>query len=131
MAPPHRICLRGPWEWTAPGDAARRPIQLPRDRLLKPGTAPIHVRFFRRFHWPRPLPRAESLWLVVEDAAERVEVTLNQELLGTGRGGIQFDITRRVRQRNLLEISTLVSPDAPPWREVALEVRQAAADSRS
>ncbi|MBY0229463.1 MAG: hypothetical protein K2W96_09305, partial [Gemmataceae bacterium] len=85
--------------------------------------APGPAAFTRRFGYPGRIDDHERVWLVIEGLAAPAAVSLNGEPLGRWEG--ETDITRRLAARNELAIAT-DSGGAPPWAEVALEVRATA-----
>lgn len=105
---PHRIRLRGPWEWQR-GDRSGT-LVLP---AVLPDKALTHFR--RRFGYPGTIDSHERVWLLV--TASRVH--LNGHALGEGTA---FEITSRLQPRNELVIEC----DATTPGDVALEVRATA-----
>jgi hypothetical protein len=134
---PHRIRLRGPWEWdtlTGPavrGDAARRgrvtmPCSLAQAGLSSQ-TGP--VRFSRRFGMPGSLDRNEHVWLCFEPQARQTDVILNEqrlaELVGSGRFAVEC--TNVLRQRNQLDVLLQANSDQDGLTgETYLEIRRSA-----
>jgi hypothetical protein len=116
---PHRIRLRGPWEYQTA--AARGRLVLPAPLAELDGM----VRLCRRFGYPGQIDADERVWLVVERAARPLAATLNGEWLGDCEGDAQWDVTRRLAPRNELLVVTQASA-AEPWAEAALEVRKTA-----
>ena len=108
---PHRIRLRGPWEY---------------DSLM-------HC-FTRRFHQPTGLTAASRVWLVIEEAAAAVRVELNGIAIGEADGQTaRFDISAHLQPQNLLAI-TLMAPPEPTKNPseggvglVSLEIEEASA----
>ena len=95
---PHRIRLRGPWEY----ETLARPEGAPplSGRVIMPWTpgaaAPIlagSVRFRRRFGYPGRIDAHERVWLVVEGIATAIQAAVNGASLGEGRGNFEFDAT--------------------------------------
>ncbi|MCS6977949.1 MAG: hypothetical protein NZM31_13205 [Gemmatales bacterium] len=120
---PHRIHLRGPWEYE-PLQRIERPdpsspdLSLP---LPPPGTMRLPcrwsvgglsgfcgvVRFRRRFGRPARLDPHERLWLVCEGADAVSQWHLNGHDLGSHVGPftpLEFDITDRLESRNELTV---------------------------
>jgi hypothetical protein len=98
------------------GDAVGEGIRLPQDLL--PGSPLLQD--------PAQAPPL-SVWLVLRGAAAGVRVALNGELLGTIDGATslaQFDVTKRLAERNELTIDA--SPTSDPWPPD--EVRQLTGD---
>jgi hypothetical protein len=117
---PHRIRLRGPWEYSDPTGT------LPPGRLTMPAPLPYHVgplRLVRRFGAPGQLDSDERVWLVVEGLTAPAQLTLN----GNDLDGAEQDVTALLRPRNELVITLAVAPSqGPPWHEVCLEIRRTA-----
>src|SRR6266581_1383182 len=101
---PHRIRLRGPWEYEALAPAAGdQPLPLPAPgRMTMPcawGDGPLagfagRVRFRRRFGYPGRLDAHERVWLTFAGASDRAAVSLNGTPLGRheGPGGFEFEV---------------------------------------
>lgn len=123
---PHRIRLRGPWEYRGEESASPRRITMPcRWRDLGVEASTVRVQCQRRFGLPRQLDPYERVWLVFETATAIQSVDLNAHLLARGTAtSCEFDVTEFLRDRNLLtlEVSN-PGEDAPLWEEVALEIR--------
>jgi hypothetical protein len=120
---PHRIRLRGPWDYEESGGAGRGKLSLPAP--LADHTGP--VRLSRRFGYPGRIDAGERVWLVLEGLAAPVTVVLNGAALGTASGDASFDVTALLKPRNELVVDW--PGDAGPgmpWREVCLEVRRTA-----
>jgi len=132
---PHRIRLRGPWDYEPLARAARSDEPLPpRGRMTMPGRwgegglgeFAGRVRFRRRFGWPGRIDAHERVWLTFAGAEAVAEVWLNGRCLGRheGPGSFEFDVTGLLQLRNDLNVEV----EAPGgsgglWGEVALEVR--------
>ena len=141
---PHRIRLRGPWEYEP---LARRVIhdsgqmEMRTESLPPPGRMILpcpwrdgglsdfagKVRFRRRFGWPGRIDASESVWLTFAGAGSGSDVWLNGKFLGRHEGtstAFDFPITSLLQLRNELIVEVDVSPEASGlWGEVALEVR--------
>jgi hypothetical protein len=122
MPYPHRIRLRGPWEFEplsrsvvqADGDAAEVQSDLPRAGKIAlpadwgPAVGPDfrgRVRFRRRFGRPAELDPHERAWLVCEGVDARGTLTCNGRQLGPVRGyalPAAFDISELLAPRNEL-----------------------------
>jgi hypothetical protein len=141
---PHRIRLRGPWEYeplarsiTLP-DGTRRyssedlpapgRINMPA-RWREAGLAGFagKVRLRRRFGLPRRLDANERVWLTFAGADSVMSICLNGQFLGEhsqASGPFEFPITELLRDRNEL-VAEIESRDdsGSLWGEVALEIR--------
>jgi hypothetical protein len=116
---PHRIRLAGPWECDAVADRVTIPCQL-RDVSRT-------VRFTRRFGYPGRIDDYERVWLTIAAVAGRARATLNGEPLDVCEAPCEFEVTRRLRDRNLLQLDMEpVEGEAGLTGEVALEVRRTA-----
>ena len=102
---PHRIRLRGPWEfaaaasWIAPGQAT-----LP----ARWGDAGP-VTFTRKFGYPGRIDEGEHIWLTCDRCTGCSEIRLNDQSLGQFRSIVDhdrlaFDVSAILGQRNRLEI---------------------------
>ena len=107
---PHRLRLRGPWQWRSATAAGT--LTLP-GRLAESGV----VTFSRRFGMPSNLDAHERVWLLRPDAA-RASARLNDTPLPPGPA---CDITALLRPRNELQLEIAGTPG-----EVALEIRATA-----
>jgi len=135
---PHRIRLRGPWEYEpvfgpAPLPAPGR-MTMPcrwRDQGL-PGFSGT-VRFRRHFGYPGRIDHFERVWLTFAGLTGNAEVRLNGQLLGPGKeeGPFEFEITSLLQNRNTLEVEVAGPEDGGLWGEVALEIRLAVAGSEN
>lgn len=130
---PHRIRLRGPWDY--------EPLALsPEGQPLPPAgrmNMPCHwadgglpgfagrVRFRRRFGYPGRIDPHERVWLTFGGATARAEVALNGAPLGRHEGGpFECEVTELLRPRNELVVEVEGPAEtAGLWGEVALEVR--------
>ena len=82
------------------------------------------VRYTRRFGRPTNLEAHERVWLVVEDVAGSATIELNGEKVPD----TFYDVTDRLRERNLLQIDVTQPDPAQPAGlvgEVRLEIRYA------
>jgi hypothetical protein len=119
---PHRIRLRGPWEYQT--SASRGRLVLPAS-LADVGLTAGEVQLRRRFGYPGRIDDVERVWLVVERPARPMAVSLNGERLGECDDTTQWDVTARLAPRNELLVVTEASAGAP-WDGVGLEVRRTA-----
>lgn len=148
---PHRIHLRGPWDYEPVGiitsrDAAAAPLPPPGVMRMPcrwsdgglPGFRGV-VRFRRRFSRPARLDPHERLWLVCEGADAVSHWHLNGHYLGSHAGSFtpfEFDLTDRLAVRNEVSVEVACHEEmAEPvlrgrlgsggglWGTVALEVR--------
>jgi hypothetical protein len=134
---PHRIRLRGPWDYEPLGwSSPERHLLPPAGRMNLPcrwadgGLAGFRfsgrVRFRRRFGYPGRIDAHERVWLTFAGADARAAVALNGAALGRheGEGAFEFEVTDLLLPRNEL----LVEVEGPAETaglcgEVALEVR--------
>jgi hypothetical protein len=107
---PHRIRLRGPWQWRSA--TATGTLLLP-GRLTESGV----VTFVRRFGLPSNLDAHERVWLVRPEASLAV-ATLNGQPLPMGPA---CEITSLLQPRNELQVEIEGTPG-----EVVLEIRATA-----
>src|SRR6266404_2810562 len=134
---PHRIRLRGPWEFEPLERASPPPGESlpPGGRMIMParwsegglrGLAG-RVLFRRRFGYPGRLDSTERVWLTFADMEGAAEVWLNDHLLGQRDGGLdpfEFEVTALLQVRNELKVLvTAPSETGGLWGEVALEIR--------
>jgi hypothetical protein len=85
------------------------------------------IRFARRFGYPGRIDDYERVWLTFAGVAGRADVCLNGTTLGTCAAPCEFNVTRLLSERNLLQVDIEgCSGDAGLWGEVALEVRRTA-----
>ena len=125
---PHRIRLRGPWEMSAEGHARRR-VAFPAswsDVGLPDFVG--GVTFERRFGYPGRIDSNERVWLIGEGVVGGAEVTLQGERLGLVENGrFAFEVTRLLRDRNLLKVDVeVIAGHDRLWDDIALEVRATA-----
>lgn len=130
---PHRIRLRGPWEYEplarVDGTGAPSPGSMTMPcRWHAGGLADFSgkVRFRRRFGFPSRIDTHERVWLTFAGADRSAEVWLNGTFLGRhdGDGPFEFEITGLLQARNELRIDLEGSAQRGGlWGEVALEIR--------
>src|SRR5207248_1449479 len=84
------------------------------------------VRFTRRFGYPGRIDDYERVWLRFGEIAGRAAVTLNDTMLDTIDGPAEFEVTRLLRERNLLQVELEGSGGDAGCGDVALEVRRTA-----
>ncbi|HVX09830.1 MAG TPA: hypothetical protein VHC22_01390 [Pirellulales bacterium] len=133
MPYPHRIRLRGPWQFetlaryasaaqegaTAQGEppgAGRTTVPSDWGDVLGADFRGV-VRYARRFNPPASLDAHERLWLVVDGVDARGSVSLNGNQLGNVEGyAVQasFDITSLVAARNELQLDVELPVEASP-----------------
>jgi hypothetical protein len=106
VADPHRIRLRGPWEvrlhtrrvsvgWmNVPGTI--------RDAGWAGYVGP--VSFYRRFGRPSNLGTGDRVRLAFDGVTGTAGVRLNDEPIGVLAGSGSFDVTDRLRERNMLAV---------------------------
>src|SRR5260370_10833568 len=129
---PHRIRLRGRWEYEAlSSQGGGLP---PPGRMTMPcrwndgGLAGFsgRVRFRRHFGYPGRIDSFERVWLTFAGVAGSAEVWLNGHFLGRPQEGpFEFDVTSHLQNRNVLEVDVEGPEDGGLWGEVALEIREA------
>lgn len=124
---PHRIRLRGPWDLTIAGD--ERQLTFPATWAkagLPESSGP--VQFLRRFGYPGRIDAHERVWLIGEGVEGPADISLQGERLGTVESGkFAFEITARLRDRNVLQVDLDVSPGRVQlWDDIAMEVRATA-----
>jgi hypothetical protein len=133
---PHRIRLRGPWDFESLTRADGRPGPLPtRGRMIMPcrwgegglGDFAGRVRFRRHFGWPGRLDAHERVWLILAGVEGAAQVRLNGQMVANieGESGPwEFEVTPLLQVRNELVAELDGSGGlAGLWGEVALEVR--------
>jgi hypothetical protein len=85
------------------------------------------VRLARRFGYPGRIDDYERVWLTLAAVAGRAKVCLNDETLGRCDGPCEFEVTRLLRERNLLRVDIeALNGQAGLPGDVALEVRRTA-----
>ena len=122
---PHRIRLRGPWEYDALDVTKDQPS--PSGRVTMPcphwDGPPGRVRFLRRFGYPGRIDSYEHVWLTVAEVSGRADLILNGHRLAVALGGpCEFEVTPLLEPRNRLEIP--LDAASGNLGEVALEVRR-------
>ena len=130
---PHRIRLRGPWEWrpSESDSAAPNLVHMPCTWQDLVATQPgAQIRFLRRFGQPQLQNPNERVWLVVEGLASSAKVWMNDNVIDpchTGPERCEREVTDLLERRNRLRIQMDRGPDGErPWQEIELEVRCAA-----
>ncbi len=114
MPYPHLIRLRGPWQYSPLvcfGDGPLPPpggVELPTDWGATLGECfRGRVRYERNFNSPTNLDPHERVWLVIDGADARADVSLNGDPLGAVEGyalSAEWDITEKLGPRNTLSI---------------------------
>jgi hypothetical protein len=85
------------------------------------------VRFVRRFGYPGRIDEYERVWLTFGAIVGRAIVRLNGETLGRCEAPCEFEVTRLLRERNLLQVEIEpVEGEVGLTGEAALEVRRTA-----
>src|SRR5262249_47743289 len=104
---PHRIRLRGAWEFEPAGGRAR---------------------FRRRFGYPGRIGAYERVWLTFAGVGDRAWVSLNGVALGehAGPGAFDFEVTALLRARNEVLVEVEGDGQGGMRGEVAMEVRATA-----
>ena len=123
---PHRIRLRGPWEYeplAGPAAGTARRLSLP-DRWADIDLGP--ARLTRAFGYPGRIDAHEHVWLTIEGLTVPATITLNGQPVGDATvGSFARVISSLLGPRNRLEIRVPASGAGPAlWREVALEIRR-------
>jgi hypothetical protein len=118
---PHRIRLRGPWEYesisTETPASGRIHLPWPAERTRFAGA----VRYRRRFGLPRQIDPHERVWLIIRGLVGAASVSLNGHRL---EAGAEFDVTADLRERNELQVEIERDDQtAVLWEEIALEIR--------
>jgi len=129
---PHRIRLRGPWQWEPLELRGPGPLPGPQRvtmpcRLADGGFAGFagRVRMTRKFGYPGRIDADERVWLTIDGVEGQASITLNGQLLAANQQvACDFDVTGLLGPRNSLEVELDAANDhAGLWGEVALEVR--------
>ena len=124
---PHRIRLRGPWEYSIPDrDESAGRVHLPfilSETNLRDYAGP--VRFTRAFGYPGRIDADERVWLVIAELAGKAKIVLNERDCGNHPAGfVEIDATSLLSNRNRLEIEMSLVPEQKSlWEDVALEIR--------
>jgi len=127
---PHRIRLRGRWEYEPVSGPAPLPapgrMPMPsrwRDQGL-PGFSG-KVRFRRHFGYPGRIDYFERVWLTFAGLTGTADIRLNGHRLGSGKAEepFEFEVTSLLQNRNVLEVEVAGPEDGGLWGEVALEIR--------
>ena len=146
MPAPHRMHLRGPWEFEwieefSPSEALlNNPVAAPTGRVKMPadwqtafGNRAGTVRLRRRFGRPTNLDLDERVFIVFDGVGGVARISVNGVLLGTIENSTQtlrFEITTLLEASNLLEVELTYSKgdeQAHPgglWAPVAIEGHQ-------
>jgi hypothetical protein len=126
---PHRIRLRGPWEYEILSGAqpSSGRLTLP-CRLQDTGLAGFHgeIRFRRRFGLPRQLDEHERVWLVFQGVVQPMKLSLNGLHLAAvpQTAGFEIEVTNRLQERNVVDVEMEnIKPPIGLWEEAALEIR--------
>jgi beta-mannosidase len=142
---PHRIRLRGPWEYeplariaiASDGQKEITTTDLPAPRKM---TMPCRwseggltnfagrVRFRRHFGYPGRINANERVWLTFAGIEGSAEIWLNDQFLGRleqTQYPLDFDITTLLRERNELRIDVEGPETGGLYGEVAMEIRLA------
>jgi hypothetical protein len=128
---PHRIRLRGPWEYetltSATGElrlSGRLNMPCRLHETVQAGVAG-RVRFRRRFGLPRILDEHERVWLTFRGVPTRAAITLNTRQLEFGAGDeCECEVTALLGNRNELLIELDLGCESRDlWGEAALEIR--------
>lgn len=139
---PHRMHLKGPWqyEWLGPSDALPPDVE-PAGRLKMPaewrtsfGSAAGTARFRRRFNRPTNLDADERVFVVLDGVGGTGEARLDDRRLGTvdgAQGSAAFDVTDLLKPANELVVELEFDPAVDEsvrgglWGPVAIEIRRA------
>jgi hypothetical protein len=113
---PHRIRLRGPWEYEmmdAPAGEVPSTgrIVMPCPRWDGP---PGRVQFHRHFGYPGRIDAHERVWIVFDGLASPVRVSVNATDLGTHTGAVEVDVTHLLGSRNELTVELVIAAPSPP-----------------
>jgi hypothetical protein len=125
VSEPHRIRLRGPWEFRL----HTRRVSI--GWMNVPGT--LHdagwagyigmVSFYRRFGRPSNLGTGDRVRLAFEGVTGTAEVCLNEEPIGVLAGSGSFDVSGRLRERNMLAlVMAAIGDECGIVRDVVLEI---------
>jgi hypothetical protein len=133
---PHRIRLRGPWDFEPLARTASPAGEtLPsKGRMTMPGRwregglndFAGRVLFRRRFGFPGRLDPTDRVWLTFAGVEGMADVLLNSQILGRREGELgpfEFEVTGLLQARNELIVEIEAPASGGLWGEVALEVR--------
>lgn len=117
---PHRIHLRGPWqyEWVSGSPAPNPPagtVRLPSDWRSRFGPVAGRVRLRRRFHRPTNLAAEDRVLLVLSNLGDESAIQLNGQMLAptlASYDALSFDITPFLETTNELLIEMRVGSSA-------------------
>ena len=132
---PHRIRLRGPWEYevlaaaqkSGPQPGSKGRIELPcrwRDSIL--GSCAGRIRLTRNFGEPRQIDAFERVWLTLGGNSGVLDIWLNEQPLGQRLDGAQlleFEVSGLVQARNKIAVEIEGTGDDGLCGDVALEIR--------
>jgi beta-galactosidase/beta-glucuronidase len=144
MAQPHRMHLKGPWDfrWIAqesPVNHPRRPeVLLDGQRIKMPaawqdsfGAATGRVEFTRRFQKPTNLDEQEQVHIAFDGLGGSAVIRLNDELIGELSdidATVSFDVTEKLQSTNLLRVEVAFDGGDKAgglWGPVAIEIHNA------
>ena len=113
MPEPHRIRLRGPWEFRLHTPRVSIGWMTVPGTLRDVGWAEYFgmVSFYRRFGRPSNLGTGDRVRLAFHGVTGFAEVLLNDERLGDLAGSGSFDVTGRLRERNMLQVVTMATDE--------------------
>lgn len=120
---PHRIRLRGPWQYDCPAASGR--VVLPSPLVAAGLAVGADVRLTRPFGRPGHLDPGERVLIFVEAPAAPLSLALDGMPLGRCDGDAEWDVTGLLRDRNELVVVTAVAGGAP-WVEVGMLIRRTA-----
>jgi hypothetical protein len=124
---PHRIRLRGPWEYQQLDRTGDNPP--PSGRIALP-CAPGDLanltgrwRFKRSFGYPGRIDSHERVWLTFSGVKAPLELALNRIDLGRQESDAAMDVSHLLGPRNEVTADLDLNAGAGLWEEAALEVR--------
>jgi hypothetical protein len=144
---PHRIRLRGPWEYErldrprAEKRAARERSELRAGGANPTGDTPLsgrvvlpcapgplaemagRLRFKRRFGYPGRIDAHERVWLIFSGVKAPVEIAVNGVALGRHSGDVEVDVSNLLQPRNEVTADVVLDGNEGLWDEAALEIR--------
>jgi beta-galactosidase/beta-glucuronidase len=135
---PHRIRLRGPWDFKPLARIVSEEPLPPAGRMTMParwGEGGLRgfagrVRFQRRFGYPGQIDAEERVWLTFAGVEGVADMRLNGHDLGQRDGALgpfEFEVTSLLQVRNELQVEVEAAGDSGGlWGDVALEVRRTA-----